>query len=571
MKSENDANPAADEEVIELTDVVKSGPDAEEAIIDLTDPVETVKAEPHDPSYEPDDETPLDLDDIAAEDAQEVVDLTDPLAPLEDTLAPGASEVVSLESEEVLDLNDALADGTEEALDLDLGDTLDGEAETVLDLDEALDNDDATLDLTQAVADAEKEIEADPEVLDLAEVLDSAGEAEGFLELDTPLDEASEAEAFETQEALEVIEADPEALTDDLLDEDGLADLSLFDDVPAGDISEAEAVLDLDSPLEAFSDEAAPAERPTAVSADADEASDEASEEGDELEFKLDEMLAEAQADMPGLDDDDAEMELDLSEALADAAADNDGAEAEAEVEAAVDDPLEEATLETDEDDEGLDLISADNIIDLDETSPSDTIVAEADAGETAPHNVIDLAEVTGGYPTVTPTLDTTLFAAGEDTPAEEEEDTELNAEMQKLEATLDDVFQDDEGDGEDLNLGIFADADADGGAATEDTSMDGAEADVEPPADAPTAALGAAALGAVAAGTAATGAESSGETMPAEIPDEALDAALERVIKTMYADRIEQMILDVIKEAVSAEIDKVKRSLGDGDTTTTE
>jgi hypothetical protein len=48
----------------------------------------------------------------------------------------------------------------------------------------------------------------------------------------------------------------------------------------------------------------------------------------------------------------------------------------------------------------------------------------------------------------------------------------------------------------------------------------------------------------------------------PAEIPEAALDAAVERVIKTMYADRIEQMILDVIKEAVTAEIEKVKRSL---------
>ncbi|MDJ0781464.1 MAG: hypothetical protein QNJ22_05805 [Desulfosarcinaceae bacterium] len=549
MKSENDASPANDEEIIELTDVVKSGPDAEDVIIDLTDPIETVKAEPHDLAAAVDADQPLELDDVVDEDVQELVDLTDPVEfPEADVVLDAAAE----------GSRPAFEEDAEEPLDLDLADALDDAQaeETVLDLDEALEEDAAVLDLSQAVADAEAEIEADPEVLDLAEVLDGTESDDGLLELDMDLAAgADEAAAVTLDDAVEPLE-----LTDEVLDDtDQLEDLTPAESFVSEIEDEAEALVDLDTVMEDTGeeeilepildlDQPVMAETGEIESIDAVTVDD----DGDDLDFQLDEMLADAETSAPDMDD-DTEEELDLSEALADAQAESSEEDAEGvfDLDTSVD-----LTAVSDEA-EAFDLISDDSIIELDDPPPT-VAATEASAVEENGNaeNVIDLADVTGGYPTVTPSLDTNLFAVRpdegnqdneaetdltfgpEDTDGTEEAeaDSVLNAEMQKLEETLEEVFQDDDGD--DLELGMMPDAMA---------------ADADPPAkkmEVP-ALVTATAVGAP-------------ETVPTDIPQETLDAALERVVKTMYADRIDQMVLSVIKEAVMAEIDKVKRSIGE-------
>jgi hypothetical protein len=647
MKSENYASSATDEEIIELTNVVKSGPEAEEAIIDLTDPIDTVKAEPFDPSPGTDGvslvddeltelseevsvaeeapevdaaspnkaaattetDAPMDLDEIVIDNVEELVDLTEPIDPPADTVALEASEEISGEGEEILDLGDAFAEegdtdaaaGAGDALDIDLVDAVDApESETMmLDLDDAPQDDGVVLDQPKAT-DAPEEIEADSEVLDLAEVLDSAESEEAGLDSDS--DAAPwEADAWEADrdakaapaidEALEVIEAEPVELTDAFLD----------DDQPEA-MAPAEPIMDLDQPLEAAATDA-PVPEASTESAGLPPLADEG-DEGDDLVFELDEMLAEAKADMPDLDDDGTEMELDLSEALADAAAEA-GAEAGAEDSGAdtetvldLEDPVDTTPTASDEDVADLDLISADNIIDLEEMTASEDIAevtaSPVDSGESALDNVINLADVTGGYPTVPPaseagsapvdeTNDQDGDLASEDQSLDAEAgaaEDELASEMQKLEARLDDVFQDDDEEdllSEDMGPGAMsmdevpdeemlvedaAEADSD------EISLEEAAADTADADDANSAtAIGATAMGAAAAEADGAEAGSKGDAALhtlTDIPEEALDAAVARVIKTMYADRIEQMILDVIKEAVTAEIEKVKRSLGD-------
>jgi hypothetical protein len=657
MKSENSASPAADEEVIELTDIVKSGPEAEEAIIDLTDPIETVKAEPHDAELPPSETQPLELgENLASDDELELVDLTDPLAKPAAELAAGADPADGSDTPppdtaeaatELLDLEAALMDDTVEPLELDLSDAFDApqDEEMALDLDKAHEGDEDVLDFSQAVAGPDEVPGENSEVLDLADVLDAAESENGFLELDEPATEVTDSEALPLiEEALEVIEDTPvevagtevagedDALSDEALLEDLSEDPSIVEDedsvlvletpqpgeigrhefgsmddelagpdmADSGEADESQPVLDLVEAVEAK------AESP-------DEPTDADADDGDDLEFKLDEMLAEAQADMPDLEDDETDLELDLSEALADAAAENSGDPQEAVLD--LDDPLAPAAMTDDEaeDGEDYDLISDDKIIDLDDI----TGIEENTAYEAAvPDNVIALADITGGYPTVTaqeveeidaetikaePVADEAAGAAasaaadaGIDADADTEAaldggeldidmdlddeaavlETELNPEMKELEATLDDVFQDEDGDGEDLDLGMFADDtepdddEAETLVLTDAAETDLADADMAgEDADAPidAAALGTAALGATAAGaTAALAGEFDTGEQRGDISPETLDAAVERVIKTMYADRIEQMVLDVIKEAVTAEIEKVKRSLSD-------
>jgi hypothetical protein len=598
MKSENSTNPAADEEVIELTDVVASGPEAEEAIIDLTDPIETVKAEPYDPEKASSGGQPLELSEMLAPDtAEELIDLTDPLdTPLEE--------------------------------------------ETVLDLDEVIDEEGAALDLTQAVADAKAEFAAKPEVLDLAEALDAAETEDDFLELDSTTDGGVEDTSLIAEKALEAVDDMLEEVAD--TGDDGGGD-TVSEEVPPEDLPEKssavvdedeDSVLVLERPLgdetglqglgvtedelaeqelglDDLADEATfsadtmgsePAldlvETDAAPAETAFDAAD-AADDDDDLEFKLDEMLAEAQADMPDLDDDDTEMELDLSEALAEAAAESNKAASETFLD--VGSPLVPLGEEASEDIETLDLISDDKIIELDDIvegaeAATDTEEAAADdvieleeaavddiieLEEAATDNVIELADITGGYPTVdteeaqgieadTPAeidledgdLDIDLIDA--DAMAEAASETELNPEMKELEATLDDMLQDDDGD--DMELGMFADnaIEADDEAASS-AAVDSTEAGKDEAGTLGAGALGAAALSEAASGAAATIAgEFNNEGQPTGIPEETLDAAVARVIKTMYADRIEQMVLDVIKEAVTAEIEKVKRSLSD-------
>lgn len=632
MKSEHNASPAEDEEVIELTDILKSGSDAEEAIVELTDVVETVKAEPHDPVEAIDEDQPLELDELAITDddtEEPLVDLTDALDP------PEAMEIeadeVSDEAQALLELDDASTEFSEEAsieasiegaedeMVLGLGDALDTpeDEDTALDLEDTLiiaSSEAEAGDDDETTAKVEEEIEVTPEALDLTEVLDAPEAKEDFLELDAPEEasalvddaasiDASLFDASTLEDTLEVIEVDPvedpmaEAPSLDevssfdevsSLDEDGLGSLDLdeLDDMSDSsvDTDEFDEVLDLEPYVEpAAAEESSAAESAPSALFGADDT-------GDDLDFKLDEMLAEAQAEMPDLDGDETDMELDLSEALADAAADSTDGDPEAILDldapaTAIPDLFGSAYGDTAEaEDEEFDLISEDKIIELDDPVASETA--------SKPDNVIELADVTGGYPTVSPTseldadsaendkpasaeslledvfldekpadddLDTADAATEEDldlgiildgeAPVEEDEDKDfqLNEEMEKLEATLDDVFQDDDGD--DMQLGVFA-ADAGSPAAESD------ESDME-------AAPAAASLtdGAAEAPKAPVG------DLPVEITEAVLDASVTRVIKTMYADRIEQMILDVIKEAVTAEIDKVKRSLGGTDT----
>lgn len=599
MKSQTYASPATDEEIIELTDVVKSGPEAEEVIIDLTDPIETVKAEPYDPSpgtadvsieasFFADvsteafsvDEAPsieaassveadalMDLDEIVIDDVEELVDLTEPLDLPTDTVALEGSEEILGEEEEILDLNDTFvednfADNTAEALDIDLVDAFESAAK-VLDLDEAPQDDGAVLDQPQATG-ALEEIEADSDILDLAEALDSA-------EADSDADAAPVVD-----EALEVIEAEPVELTDEFLDEDFA--------------EPAEPVLD--QPLEAAGSEAST--QSDGLLPDADD--------GDDLVFELDEMLAQAQAEMPDMEDDGTEMELDLSEALADAAAhagaEHSGASNEETI-LDLEGPLETTPPVSDKDAEDLDLISADNIIDLEEMTSSENIAevtaTAVDTDGSALDNVISLADVTGGYPTVPPATEGEMALADTATDGEgdlteddhgmeaETANDELASEMQKLEARLDDVFQDDMDEDFDLVDAVPADDLSDevvlAEEVSEEVSFDEEVAETAAPneevADT-AAAVTASALAdtAMDVGSAAPGGDAADFTStppqaPLDITPEALDAAVERVIKTMYADRIEQMILDVIKEAVMAEIEKVKRSLGETGTDT--
>lgn len=634
MKSEHSANPADDEEIIELTDIVKSGPDAEEAIVDLTDVVETVKAESHDLSAAFDEDQPLELGENAvmeADTTEALVDLTDALDPPEMKISdnvPNLAEEMSDEAQAVIDLDDDVDDDMD--LDLDAALNPPDDMDAILDLDESLLEDGPegeaserhTNDVEETAVDMDAGIEAEPQVLDLAEALDVS--KEDFLALDTPADdtmimdevsgsdvpepEVSELDVlvFDTlplEDTLEVIEADPieEPLADvDMPLDDGLVKLDLVDlvdteedkdgassdgasgDGASGDADESDDILDLGQPVE-----------PTATEETAESPGGQATgqlfgaaDAGDELDFKLDEMLAEAQAEMPAIDDDDADMELDLSEALADAAADNTGEDSEAILD--LNDPVKvlgSGDAVADETDD-LDLISEDKVIELD-----DFVVPEPQAATATKHdNVIELADITGGYPTVDSTnefesealdsddlpaeaeslledvfqdeenTDNSLVVAepmdededldlgitlDEDESAEDEAmDFQLNPEMEKLEATLDDVLQDDEGN--DLDLGMFADS------ASDDTAVGADEGEI----DADMAAVG------VEATPMAT--EKPIGDLPAEISEADLDASVTRVIKTMYADRIEQMILDVIKEAVTAEIEKVKRSLGD-------
>lgn len=655
MKSENSASPAADEEVIELTDIVKSGPEAEEAIIDLTDPIETVKAEPHDAEVPPSEVQPLELNEnLASDDDLELVDLTDPLANPATELADGAapangSEIPSPDTAEaateLMELDAALMDEAADPLDLDLSDAFDTPQaeETILDLDEEQEGDEDVLDLSQAVEGAEEASAEDSEVLDLAEVLDASESENGFLELDEPATDGTDAEALPLiEEALEVIEDTPvevaeteaasggEALLDDALP-DELSEESGFEededsvlvletpspaetDLQGFELTDDELVdPSLDDALDA--DESQPALDLVETVAETAESAIESTDkdDDDDLEFKLDEMLAQAQADMPDQEDDETEMELDLSEALADAAADTSGEPEEAVLD--LDDPLAPAAVADDDADDGedYDLISEDKIIDLDDITGIEEI---ASPEEMVPDNVIALADITGGYPTVTaqevegidtetvkaePVTDEAAFAdaaavdladAPEDAAAQagleggeldidmdlDDEaavmETELNPEMKELEATLDDVLQDEDGDGDDLDLGLFADdTELDDDLMDTPALADAAETDladtdmagIDEDASMDTAALGAAALGATAAGaTAALAGEFDTGEQPGDISPETLDAAVERVIKTMYADRIEQMVLDVIKEAVAAEIEKVKRSLSD-------
>jgi hypothetical protein len=485
----------------------------------------------------------------------------------------------------------------------DIADDVSDEAPALLDLDDVLDDalvkdgpeSDAN-DAGETAADLDEEIEVDPQVIDLAEALDATDE--DLLALETPADDmmtdeastsdVSTSEASELdvlvfdvlppEETIEVIEADPMddplANADISLNDDGLTKLDLVE------------LVDTEENTDGASGDAEEIAEPSGGQATGELFG--APDAGDELDFKLDEMLAEAQAEMPNLDDDDADMDLDLSEALADAAADSTGEESETILD--LSDPV--APISADEAD-AFDLISEDMVIDLDEPVAPESLAEVASKHD----NVIDLSEMTGGYPTVNPTSeiesetsdsdDSSAEAASlledvfldEDStdhspvtaePIEEDEDLDLgialdddesahedrgiqlNPEMEKLEATLDDVFQDDEGD--DLDLAMFAESASDDATGGADESI--SEGD-SPAADR-------VAIDLVDAGAMPAATKAPVGDLPAEITEEALDAAVSRVIKTMYADRIEQMILDVIKEAVTAEIEKVKRSLGD-------
>jgi hypothetical protein len=597
MKSENSANPAADEEVIDLTDVVKSGPEAEEAIIDLTDPIETVEAGPHETEELSSDGRPLELGKmLAPDDVQKGGDLTARL-----DAAPAAQDFLD----------------QDETLDFDLDDALDApqEQETVLDLDEVLAEDEPVLDLTQTVADTEEEFAADPEVLDLAKVLDAAETEDDLLELEeSGAGGAAKDAALLSKETLEVIEEMPAEITDADDNGDGDEDSVLVMEMPSADEADAQELglnavelLDSDVALDDWVDEAAGTEPDLdlvdAVGETARTAMDAAddADDGDELEFKLDEMLAEAQADMPDVDDDGSDMDLDLSEALAEAAAESTEPEPEAVLDLGA--SVAPTPAEGREDMDAFDLISEDKVVELDDFGESGE--SPTDLEQTAPDNVIELADVTGGYPTETAQeagqedLDAAVeiqaveeadsiveedlqggdLDIGLEAPAVAKVETELNPEMLKFEATLDEVLQDDEGD--DMSLGMFADDAAEDDGETEPSaaaeSLDAAqsldatesgkkaESGMKAAGALGTAALGAAALSASAAGAAASiSGELNFEGPPTEISEEKLDAAVARVVKTMYADRIEQMVLDVIREAVTAEIEKVRRSLSD-------
>jgi hypothetical protein len=652
MKSEHSANPADDEEIIELTDIIKSGPDAEEAIVDLTDVVETVKAESHDLSTAFDADQPLELGEnavVEADTTEALVDLTDALDPPEMAMsdyAPDLAEDMSDETQALIDRDDGAGDVD---LDLDAALNMPDDMDAILDLDESLLRDDSegetserqTNDVEETAVDISEEIEPVPEVLDLAEALDAS--KEDSLTLDTPADDTvmmDEASSFDVsssdvsssdvsgpdapepelsepdtsdldvlvfdtlplEDTIEVIETDPIEDTfadvDMSLDDDGVAELDLVDlvdteentggasgDGASGDADGSDDILDLGQPV-------GPVAAERTAESTGGQAGGElfgAADAGDDLDFKLDEMLAEAQAEMPDIDDDGADMELDLSEALADAAADNTEEDSEAILD--LNDPvdaLDSGEAAADEAD-AFDLISEDKIIELDD------FVAPERQAETATKqdNVIELADITGGYPTVNTTnefesetldnddlpaeaeslledvfqdeentdnslvvavpvsededLDLDITLDGDGSAEDEDMDFQLNPEMEKLEATLDEVLQDDEGD--DLDLGMFADS------ASGDTAVGADEGEID---------ADMAAISLTDAEAAPVATEKPVGDLHTEITEADLDAAVTRVIKTMYADRIEQMILDVIKEAVTAEIEKVKRSLGD-------
>ncbi|MCP4717705.1 MAG: hypothetical protein GY868_21485 [Deltaproteobacteria bacterium] len=55
---------------------------------------------------------------------------------------------------------------------------------------------------------------------------------------------------------------------------------------------------------------------------------------------------------------------------------------------------------------------------------------------------------------------------------------------------------------------------------------------------------------------------EDAGIQEPIAIPQEQMDEALERVIKNLYSDKIEGIIISAIEKAVTREIDKIKAAL---------